>query len=33
MIIEIWKLIAKEALSNVVISTKVVKKPCFTTNN
>jgi hypothetical protein len=29
-IIEIWKLIAEEALSNVVISTKVVKKLCFT---
>jgi hypothetical protein len=28
-----WKLIAKEALSNVVISTKVVQKLCFTTKN
>jgi hypothetical protein len=26
-------LIAKEALSNVVITTKVVKKLCFTTKN
>jgi hypothetical protein len=31
--IEIWKLIAKEALSNVVISTKAVKKLYFTTKN
>jgi hypothetical protein len=28
-----WKLIAKEALGNVVISTKVEKKLCFTTKN
>jgi hypothetical protein len=32
-IIEMWKLIAKEALSNAVISTRVVKKLCFKTDN
>jgi hypothetical protein len=31
--LKILKLIAKEALSDVVISTKVVKKLCFTTKN